>query len=128
MDYKENVNVRISNLRRKYQDTITSISIQRAYYYTEMWKETEGKNISINERVALCMKHVFSSMSIFFDPDDHIAGNWTEYFFGIPIDIEKGLYNSTFEHELKTSTLILSQVKYFIPCNGLFYRFKKYGN
>jgi len=89
MDYKENVSVRLTNLRRKYQETITSVSVQRARYYTERWKETEGKNMSINERVALCMKHVLSNISIFIDPEDHIAGTWTEYLLGIPIDIEK---------------------------------------
>src|SRR5512136_2314612 len=106
MDYKENISERLTNLRRKYQETITFVSVQRARYYTEMWKETEGKGLSINERVAVCMKHVLSNISIYFDPDDHIAGNWTEYLLGIPIDIEKGMYNSTFEYELKTSTLI----------------------
>jgi len=111
MDYKENVSERLNNLRRKYQETITSVSIQRARYYTEMWKKTEGEQISVNERIALCMKHVLSNVPIFIDPDDHIAGNWTEYFLGIPIDVEKGMYNSTFEYELKTSTLILTQIK-----------------
>ncbi len=111
MDYKENVSTRLNNLRRKYQETITSVSIQRAKYYTDMWKETEGQNISVNERIALCMKHVLSNIAVYVDPDDRIAGNWTEYLLGIPIDIEKGMYNSTFEYELKTSTLILTQVK-----------------
>ena len=75
MDYKENICVRLDNLRRKYQETITSVSIQRARYYTEMWKKTEGMHMSINERVAVCMKHVLSNITIYFDPDDHIAGN-----------------------------------------------------
>jgi pyruvate-formate lyase len=111
MDYKENVSERLASHRRKYQETITSISIQRARFYTEMWKETEGKDLSINERVAICMQHVLLNIPVYFDPDDHIAGNWTEYLLGIPIDIEKGMYNSTFENELNTSALVLSQVR-----------------
>ncbi|MBN1759195.1 MAG: hypothetical protein JW863_12795 [Chitinispirillaceae bacterium] len=111
MDYKENISERLNNLRWKYQETITNVSIQRARYFTEMWKKTEGENVTVNERIALCMKHVMANMSIYIDPDDLIAGNWTEYFLGIPIDIEKGMYNSTFEYELKTSTLVLTQVK-----------------
>ena len=111
MDYKENISARLNNLRRRYQETITSVSIERAQYYTDMWKKTEGKNLSIHERTATCMKHVLSNITVFLDPDDQIAGNWTEYFLGIPIDIEKGMYNSTFEYELKTSTLIRTQVR-----------------
>jgi len=110
MDYKENVSERLNSLRRKFQETITSVSIQRARYYTDMWKQTEGQSITISERNALCLQHVLSNIPVYIDPEDHIAGNWTEYFLGIPLDIEKGMYNSTFEYELKTSTLILTQV------------------
>jgi formate C-acetyltransferase len=102
---------RLDKLRLKYQDTITSVSVQRALLFTEMWQKTHDKNYSVNERVALSLNHVLSRMSIFFDPDELIAGNWTEYFLGIPIDIEKGMYNSTFEYELRTSSLIFIQLK-----------------
>jgi formate C-acetyltransferase len=125
VDYKENVSERLDALRRKYQETITSVSIQRAQYFTEMWKKTEGKDISINERVAYCMQHVLSSISIYFDPNDHLIGSWTEHFLGIPIDIEKGMYNSTFELELKRSTLITSQVRSTLKF--LFFVIKNHG-
>ena len=45
------------------------------------------------------MKHVYENMGFNIDPDDRIAGTWTENFLGIPIDIERGLFNGVFEIE-----------------------------
>ncbi|NVM36180.1 MAG: hypothetical protein HWN81_11340 [Candidatus Lokiarchaeota archaeon] len=45
------------------------------------------------------MKNVYENMNFNIDPDDSIAGTWTEYFLGIPIDIERGLFNGVFEIE-----------------------------
>lgn len=38
-------------------------------------------------------------MGINIDPDDRLVGSWTENFLGIPIDIERGLFNKVFEIE-----------------------------
>lgn len=100
MELIDNASERIKRIRYRLQDEIPIISIERAKLYTEMWIETEILNISLSERVALCMKHVLENITIYIDDDDRIAGKWTESFMGIPIDIERGLWNRVFEIEL----------------------------
>ena len=90
---------RIKRIRRRYLEEKTHISIQRALYYTESWKQTNELPNGI--RVALAMKNVFEKMSFYIDPDDRIAGTWTEHFLGTPIDIERGLFNQVFAVELE---------------------------
>ena len=89
---------RITRLRERYQDEMTRISIERARLYTEKWFATEDAGLSLNERVALSMKHVYEHMTMLVDPDDRIAGHWTEFFIGTPIDIEKGIFNLRIVH------------------------------
>jgi len=87
------------------------ISIERAKYFTEKWFETENNGTPQNIRVALSMKNVYENMTHYVDPDDRIAGYWTEEFIGIPIDIERGLFNKVLETELKWGTLFRFRVK-----------------
>jgi len=94
----DNASDRIKRIRQRYLEEKTVISIERARYYTESWKETEGDFIGV--RVALAMKNVFKKMNFNVDPDDRIAGTWTEHFLGTPIDIERGLFNQVFAVEL----------------------------
>ena len=101
------------------------ISIERAQYYTESWKKTKAKGISLDIRVALAMKHVFDTMTHYIDPDDHIAGRWTEYLLGTPIDIERGLFNNVLRTELSKSSMIGYQVK--SSAKFLSYMVKKHG-
>ena len=96
---------RIKRLRRRYLDDTPIVSIERAKYYTEKWKETENSDLSYNIRVAISMKNVFEKMGFNIDPDDRIAGTWTENFLGIPIDIERGLFNRVFEVEFDKKTM-----------------------
>ncbi|MHA1291303.1 MAG: pyruvate formate lyase family protein [Promethearchaeota archaeon] len=102
---------RIQRLRKRYQTEIPVISIERAKYYSEKWFETENSGLSLNVRVALSMKHVYENMTYYIDPDDRIAGYWTEYFLGVPIDIEKGIFNKVFQTELKISRLFWFRLK-----------------
>jgi pyruvate-formate lyase len=91
---------RIRRFRTRFLKEIPYISIQRAKYYTEKWKDLKKRDdISVNEKVALAMKNVYENMDFCIDPDDWIVGGWTEEFLGIPIDIERGLYNGVFEIE-----------------------------
>ena len=91
---------RIKRFRTRFLKEIPYISIERARYYTEKWKEIKNRvDLSINEKVALAMKHVYENMNFNVDPDDWIVGGWTEEFLGIPVDIERGLYNGVFEIE-----------------------------
>ncbi|TFG13257.1 MAG: hypothetical protein EU535_05185 [Promethearchaeota archaeon] len=99
MDLRDNASERIKRFRRRYLDDTPYISIERAKYYTQKWQETETGDFPQGVRVALAMKHVYENMNFNIDPDDRIAGNWTEFFLGIPIDIERGLFNGVFEIE-----------------------------
>ncbi|NHJ26131.1 MAG: hypothetical protein EAX89_16250, partial [Candidatus Lokiarchaeota archaeon] len=105
MELIDNASDRIKRIRRRFLDDIPIISIERAKLYTEKWKETEDQNLPIIIRVALSMKHVLENITLYIDPDDRIIGNWTENFMGIPIDIERGLWNRVFEIELDTKTM-----------------------
>ncbi|MFX1574774.1 MAG: pyruvate formate lyase family protein [Promethearchaeota archaeon] len=105
MDMVDNASERIKRIRRRLLDEIPLISIERAKYYTEKWKETEKEILNLNVRIAISMKHVLENMTIYIDPDDRIAGKWTENFIGIPIDIERGLWNRVFEIELDAKTM-----------------------
>ncbi|MBD3214045.1 MAG: hypothetical protein GF311_15655 [Candidatus Lokiarchaeota archaeon] len=102
---------RIKRIRKRFLDDIPFISIERAKYYTEKWQETENHDLPRNVRIALAMKNVFENMRFNIDPDDRIAGTWTENFLGIPIDIERGLFNKVFEIELKKRSMWFFGVK-----------------
>lgn len=105
MELIDNASERIKRIRNRFIDDIPIISIERAKLYTEKWIETENQEISLGERVALCMKHVLENITIYIDSDDRIVGNWTENFMGIPIDIERGIWNNVFEVELDAKTM-----------------------
>ena len=100
MYMKDEASERIKRIRRRYLEDMPGISIERARYYTEKWRETDKSKFSPGERVALSMKNVYEKMCINLDPDDRICGTWTEYYLGIPIDIERGLFNETLRIEL----------------------------
>lgn len=102
---------RIKRLRRRYLEEIPYISIERAKHFTERWKELEEVHIASNVKVALSMKNVYEKMGFAIDPDDRIMGTWTENFLGIPIDIERGLFNNVFEIELKKTSMWLFGLK-----------------
>jgi pyruvate-formate lyase len=100
MDLRDPASDRIKRFRLRYLKDMPVISIERARYYTEKWRETEGSGLPLGVRVAMAMKHVYENMTHHIDHDDRIAGTWTENFLGIPIDIERGLFNGVFEIEL----------------------------
>jgi formate C-acetyltransferase len=102
---------RIKRIRKRFLDDTPFISIERAKYYTEKWQETENQDLPRNVRVALAMNNVFENMRFNIDPDDRIAGTWTENFLGIPIDIERGLFNKVFEIELKKRSMWFFGIK-----------------
>lgn len=108
------VSERIERLRERYQTEMPIISIERAKYYTEKWFETENSALPRNIRVALSMKNVYENMTHYVDPDDRIAGYWCENFLGIPIDIERGLFNNVFRNELKKRSLLWFRIKKYL--------------
>ncbi len=121
----ENNGDRIARLRMRYRTDVPVISAERAKFYTEKWKETEGTGLSPAVRVALSMKHVYENMTVYLDPDDRIAGYWTEHFLGMPIDIERGVFNTVLETELRRGTIIAFRIKSF--AGTLSYLLKKRG-
>ncbi|MFX1570185.1 MAG: pyruvate formate lyase family protein [Promethearchaeota archaeon] len=100
MEFIDNASERIKRIRRRFLDDIPLISIERAKLYTEKWKKTNNNGLPLGVRVALSMKNVLENMTLYIDPDDRIAGKWTENFIGIPVDIERGIWNRVFEIEL----------------------------
>lgn len=114
---------RIARLRHRYQSGPAYISIERAKYYTESWKETGGKGVPLPVRVALAMKNVYEKMTLYLDPDDRIAGYWSEFFLGIPIDIERGIFNQVLETELDKGSMIYFRARSLLK--SLFYMIRK---
>ncbi len=104
-------NDRISRLRRRYCEETPYISVERARYYTEKWRETEGSCLSADVRVSLSMKNVYDKMSHYVNPEDKIAGYWAERFLAVPIMIERGEYNRVLEYELNKKTMLLFRAK-----------------
>jgi pyruvate-formate lyase len=121
----DNASERIKRIRKRLLDENAIISIERAKLYTEKWEETKNKGLSLGVRVALSMKNVLENMTLYIDPDDRIAGKWTENFIGIPVDVERGIWNNVFEVELDAKTM----KKYMKESNNnyLAYMTKKIG-
>jgi formate C-acetyltransferase len=125
MELRDDASERIKRLRRRYMEEPVWISVERARYYTESWRETEGSGLSLGVRVALAMKNVFEKMTHCVDPDDRIAGAWTEYFLGAPIDVERGLFNNVLRIELGKGSMLAHQIK--SNARFLSYMVRKYG-
>jgi len=125
MEIRDNASDRIKRIRKRYLRELSIVSIERAKYYTETWRETEKSDLSVGVRVALAMKNVYENMNIWIDPDDRIAGTWTENYLGIPLDLERGLFNDVMEIELNR----LSMLKCLIRTNirFFFYMLKRCG-
>ena len=62
-------------------------------------------------RVALSMRNVYQNMPVYLDPDDRIAGAWTEFFLGVPIPIERGEYNTVLEAELTRPRMLAHRAR-----------------
>lgn len=116
---------RIDRLRYRLQSGRATLSVQRARLYTESWRATEGKGLSPVMRVATAMHHVYGHIDHYVDPDDRLAGHWTERFFGLPIDIERGVFNSVLQTELRTRDMVLARAKAF--ASAAFYVSRKRG-
>jgi len=91
--------LRIKRIKNRYCTEIPLISIQRAKFYTEYWEQHLHSSLPLNIKVASAVKHVFENMEYYIDPDDKIVGTWCETFLGIPIDVERGVFNKVLETE-----------------------------
>ena len=102
---------RIARLRLRYQAGPAYVSVERARHYTAAWRATETSGLGAEVRVALAMRAVYRNMTHHLDPDDRIAGAWTEHFLGVPIDIERGVFNAVFEAELTRPRMIRARAR-----------------
>lgn len=105
---------RIRCLRRHFQTAKPRISVERARLYTQKWRELEAGGLPLPVRVALSMKHVFEHMTHAVHPDDCLAGNWTEFSLGWPIDIERGCFNGVLDTELDKLSLARFQLESYV--------------
>jgi hypothetical protein len=117
---------RISRIHRCFLRDLSVISIQRAKYYTQTWIETDAITLPLEVRVGLAMNHVYENMDICIHRDDRIAGSWTENYLGIPLDIERGLFNEVMEIELDRYSMLhclmktnLRFIRYMIEKHGI---------
>ncbi len=113
---------RIERLRNKYREQVPQLSIQRAQSYTSSWRETEGKGLPRCLRAALAMKSVYERMTHYLDPDDRIAGYWTEFFLGMPMELERGVFNQVLEIELDRNSIIAFRIKSLLKTLGYMLR------
>ncbi|HOO56317.1 MAG TPA: pyruvate formate lyase family protein [bacterium] len=109
---------RIERLKKRYHIDVPVISVERARYYTEKWRELESSDLATGVKIAMCMKNVYENMTHYVDSDDRIAGYWTENFLGMPIDIERGVFNNVLRTELTTRTLMKFRMKSLIDTSS----------
>ncbi len=64
---------RVDSLRERALDTKPFVCIERAKYYTESYRESEGKDPLI--RRALALKNLLDKMTIYINEDELIVGN-----------------------------------------------------
>jgi len=102
---------RVARMRLRYQTGPAFISIERARHYTASWRSTEGLGLAPEIRVALAMRAVYAHMTHHLDPDDRLAGAWTEHFLGVPLDIERGVFNAVFAAELTRPRMLAARAR-----------------
>lgn len=123
--------LRIKRIKKRYCTEMPTISIQRAKFYTEYWERHLNSGLPLNIKVANAIKHVFENMDYYIDPDDKIVGSWCETFLGIPVDVERGIFNKVLETETTKFSMgvfrIVSLLKSvsFVLTNGHLFDFFK---
>jgi len=73
LDYKYKNTSRINNLRFKALNTKPSVCVERARYFTESYKNTDGMDPLL--RKALALKNLLNKMTIYIEDDQLIIGN-----------------------------------------------------
>ena len=73
LEYKNENTERIKKLSSKTINTRVTLCIERARYFTESYKETEGRDPLL--RKALALKNLLEKMTIYINNDELIIGN-----------------------------------------------------
>lgn len=90
---------RTQKLRQRILEAPYELCIERARYYTEVFKETEGEHPSM--RAAKALERTLDNMSIYILPEEVIVGNRSSKVVGTVIPIERGEINFVLEIDLK---------------------------
>ena len=72
------------------------LCVERARYYTEAHRETEGQHPSL--RAARALARVFEKMTVRIEPDELLVGNRSSKPIAPPIAPERGDFTFVFEH------------------------------
>ncbi len=75
------------------------ICIERARYYTESFKQTEGEHPSV--RAARALRHTLSNMTLYILDGEAIAGNRSSKITGVVLPVERGDVNVILDMELE---------------------------
>jgi formate C-acetyltransferase len=86
-------------LKKKILNAPYEICIERARYFTQVFKETEGEHPSL--RAAKAIERTLDNMTIYILPEEILAGNRSSKIVAIVIPIERGEFNIVFEMDLK---------------------------
>ncbi len=90
---------RTQSLKRKILEADYEICIERARYYTQVFKETEGQHPSI--RASRALERTLDNMTIYILPEELMVGNRSGKLVASVIPIERGEFNTVFELDLK---------------------------
>ncbi|MHA1379656.1 MAG: glycyl radical protein [Candidatus Helarchaeota archaeon] len=74
------------------------LCMERAKFYTDSFKQTEGEDTSI--RAAKAFRNIFENMTIKIYPEELLVGNRSSKHIAPPFACEKGDFNMVFEHLL----------------------------
>ena len=74
---------RIHRFQQKMAGRVASICSERALYYTESFRQTEGEPYIL--RKAKAFAHTLANMTIYIEPDSLIFGNQASCNFAAPV-------------------------------------------
>lgn len=86
-------------LKKKILTAPYEICLERARYYTQVFKETEGEHPSL--RAAKAFERTIDKMTIYILPEELLVGNRSSKLVASFIPIERGEFNMVFELDLK---------------------------
>ena len=72
------------------------LCMERARFYTEAHRETEGQHPSL--RAARALQRVFAKMTVRIEPDELLVGNRSSHLIAPPIAPERGDFTFVFSH------------------------------
>lgn len=87
-----------SSYKNKILTAPYEICIERARYYTESYRKTEGEHPAI--RAAKALKHTLRNMSVYILDEESIVGNRSSKLVASVIPVERGDINTVLEMEL----------------------------